>query len=244
MSVRVSTWAWGQSPRGNRKLVLIALADQANDSGCCWPGQEALAAKCGLEERALRDHIKALEADGYIKRERRHRDNGARTSDRNWLLLPADSDTTYRQISGDLPADSDTTYRQISGRPLKREPSGEPSVEPCRASGPHVDLCRLLADLILARDPKAKTHPDSERWLTDMRLLVERDDRSVTDVERVIRWCQADGFWAPVILSPGKLRQQFPTLWGQMNRPSNGNGGERRPNASDLIRKLQASEAS
>lgn len=67
-----------------------------------------------------------------------------------------------------------------------------------------------------------------------MRLLVERDDRSVIDVEAVIRWSQTDDFWAANVLSPGKLRKQFASLWGQMNRPSNHNG------AGDEQRERQA----
>ena len=82
--------------------------------------------------------------------------------------------------------------------------------------------CRLLAELMVERDPKlkAKINADSERWLTDMRLLRERDGRSSADIEKVIRWSQASAFWAPNILSPGKLRDQFGALWGHMLRPA------------------------
>lgn len=76
-------------------------------------------------------------------------------------------------------------------------------------------LCRLLADLILQRDPKAKVAPDSERWLRAMRLLVESDGRSPVEVERVIRWCQADSFWQANILSAPTLRDKFDRLVAQ-----------------------------
>ncbi len=58
-----------------------------------------------------------------------------------------------------------------------------------------------------------------ERWAKDIRLLCEKDGRSVKDIERVIRWCQSDGnFWIPNILSGKKLREKFPTLYAQMNK--------------------------
>lgn len=222
MSVRVSTWAWKQPIGGNRKLVLLALADQANDAGCCWPAQSTLAAKCGISEETLRAHIVWLESEGFLGRDRRHRGDGARTSDLYTLALPGESEGgtgDHPEISGRLPEDFGSTKSE-NLRLLKEEPSGEPSGEPTSsvATSSVASLCQLLADLIVARDAKAKVEPDGDRWRTDMRLLIERDQRSATDVERVIRWSQDDGFWAPNILSPVKLRKQFATLWGQMNR--------------------------
>lgn len=75
MSVRVSTWAWKQSIRGNALLVLLALADQASDAGSCWPSQSTLAAKCGISERALQTHLAALEAGGYTLLDQRGMDS-------------------------------------------------------------------------------------------------------------------------------------------------------------------------
>lgn len=82
-------------------------------------------------------------------------------------------------------------------------------------TGPTPEVVRLserLADHIRRNDPKATPDPTSERWLTDMRLLVQDRDGDVGEVERVINWCQADDFWRSNILSPGKLRKQFTQL--------------------------------
>ncbi len=133
MSVRVSTWAWKQSIRGNALLVLLALADQASDAGSCWPSQSTLAAKCGISERALQTHLAALEAGGYISRERRYRRDGARTSDLYTLCLPADSSAgpgDQAQISRGLPAESDRAKAQHLRVVKEDEPSREPSGEP------------------------------------------------------------------------------------------------------------------
>lgn len=53
----------------------------------------------------------------------------------------------------------------------------------------------------------------TEKWYDPIRLLVERDGRSVESVKKVIEWCQDDDFWKTNILSTAKLRKQFPTLW-------------------------------
>lgn len=67
---------------GTRKLVLITLANRTNEHGKCWPSQGLLAGECGISVRALADHLKALESDGFIKRSTQHlgKGNGSRTT--------------------------------------------------------------------------------------------------------------------------------------------------------------------
>ena len=54
---------------GATLLVLLALADYANDNGICWPGVPALAKKARVSERYVRDLLGDLERDGYIIRD-------------------------------------------------------------------------------------------------------------------------------------------------------------------------------
>ena len=95
-------------------------------------------------------------------------------------------------------------------------------------------LCDRLAERIRANDPKADPKPDSERWLTDMRLLVADRKGDVEEVERLIDWCQADGFWRSNVLSPGKLRAKFTQLLLRAKQPANVTP-LRRESPSDLI---------
>jgi hypothetical protein len=78
---------WGWPLTGNRKVVALAIADEANDAGVCWPSQKRLARKCRLSTRRLRDHLQALERDGYLVRAERHRPDGSRCSDGYQLVL-------------------------------------------------------------------------------------------------------------------------------------------------------------
>lgn len=66
---------------GTRKLVLIALANRTDAAGKCFPTQDLIASECGIEVRTVSDHLKALEADGFIARKTQHlgRGNGSRT---------------------------------------------------------------------------------------------------------------------------------------------------------------------
>lgn len=53
MSVSAMAWAFGvQGVTSTQKLVLLALADHANEHGECWPGLTKLGAKCCLTRRS------------------------------------------------------------------------------------------------------------------------------------------------------------------------------------------------
>lgn len=54
------------------KLVLLALADFANDNGECWPSHARLAEMCGLSRKAVVDQMNKLEKRGYIAATKRN----------------------------------------------------------------------------------------------------------------------------------------------------------------------------
>jgi hypothetical protein len=73
MSIRIMSQIWetkAKEPNGSELLVLLALADQANDDGVCWPGMTRLARKCRMSRRYLIEHIKSLESRGLISKEK------------------------------------------------------------------------------------------------------------------------------------------------------------------------------
>ena len=57
-----------QTKVGNplRKLVLIKLADNANDQGECWPSYQYIADQCEISKRSVISHINALCESGLL----------------------------------------------------------------------------------------------------------------------------------------------------------------------------------
>ncbi|AEH15427.1 helix-turn-helix domain-containing protein [Shewanella baltica] len=49
-----------------RKLVLIKLADNANDNGECWPSHQHIADQCEIGHSTVRKHIAALVDMGFV----------------------------------------------------------------------------------------------------------------------------------------------------------------------------------
>jgi len=68
MSIALMTVVWAIDLPDSQKLVLLALADAANDEGHCWPSMASLARKCSKGERTVQGVIKALETAGHITR--------------------------------------------------------------------------------------------------------------------------------------------------------------------------------
>ena len=68
MSIKVMTWTWDNtSVGGTELLVMLALADCANDEGGhCWPSISTLARKCRIDQRTAQRVLKRLADAGLI----------------------------------------------------------------------------------------------------------------------------------------------------------------------------------
>lgn len=56
-----------------RKLVLLKLADNANDQGECWPSYQHIADQCEIGRSTVKGHVRALEEMGMLRREYRRK---------------------------------------------------------------------------------------------------------------------------------------------------------------------------
>jgi DNA-binding transcriptional ArsR family regulator len=52
-----------------QKLVLLAIADCANDEGVAWPSIQTIARKSGASARTVQRHIREIEEAGLLERE-------------------------------------------------------------------------------------------------------------------------------------------------------------------------------
>lgn len=74
----------------------------------------------------------------------------------------------------------------------------------------HLELANLLKTEILKNNPKAKiTDSQINKWVDTIRVMVERDKRTLEEIKDLIVWAQSDSFWKCNILSMQKLRKQF-----------------------------------
>lgn len=67
------------------KLVLLCLADMANDDGVCWPSNKTIAERANLTPDYVRSLIGTLKANDWLAITERFSETGKQTS--NWITL-------------------------------------------------------------------------------------------------------------------------------------------------------------
>lgn len=124
MSIRAILWALEtECPSPSCKLVLIKLADNANDDGSCFPSRPYIAKHTGLSEATVRTSIKKLEGAGLLAVVPRQKD-GVNLPNVYQLHVPADYGGGSK---------SDRGVGQIcegGGSAVTPEPVIEPVIEP------------------------------------------------------------------------------------------------------------------
>lgn len=61
MSYKILTPCWEIDLPTSLKIVLVSLADQANDNGKCFPAISNLTKRTGLSDRAVQKALRTLE---------------------------------------------------------------------------------------------------------------------------------------------------------------------------------------
>lgn len=233
MSIRVMSWVWEHSrAAGIDRLVLLAIADAANDDGAqAWPSGETLARKTGVNLRTVQRSMRRLVDLGEVSVKTNAGKNGANVY-RVHMTTPT---------PGTVPPEPSLTRPKESLRDSSSSatPAARPDVE---------RICTHLADRIEANGSKRPTI--TKAWRDSARLLLDRDGRTVEQVLTAIDWCQQDKFWRANVMSMPTLREQYDRLRLAAQRPrgqpANGyhapTASERLAPTADLIARLEAKE--
>lgn len=154
-----------------------------------------------------------------------------------------------RNRSPNVRANTDGTSELVRDpRPVPSRPSvptEHGASEPPVSDPPRWELVALsdqLADAIVANGGK-RPNTAAKSWLDPLRLMLDRDGRTVEEVGHAIRWCQADEFWRGNILSTGKLREKFDQMRLQAERKTTPKRGLDWDAQMDRARALDAQEA-
>lgn len=163
-----------------RKLVLIKLADNANDMGECWPSYQHVADQCEISKRSVMNHINTLCGAGLLRKEIRKGGPKGNSSNVYYLTLSgaADSLGVVQQIhqgsaAGSPPSAADSLGGSAGAAPRTshsfesvKEPVTEPvatQAEAMVAEGIVVPFiaqqprCEIPADMPGPKDQSCKT---------------------------------------------------------------------------------------
>ncbi|WNV83089.1 helix-turn-helix domain-containing protein [Umezawaea sp. Da 62-37] len=105
MSIKTMTWVWDHSPAaGTELLMLLTIADQANDQGKeAWPSIDNLARRTRLNRRTVQRVLHRLTIDGHLLIE----EGGGRRRNRYSILManPVDNHPESVDKSSTPPAE-------------------------------------------------------------------------------------------------------------------------------------------
>lgn len=73
-------WAWEQPLPPVKKLILLKLADNANDAGVAFPAIRSVAGHCSISTRTAQRIIHSLSEGGLVRIETRFRADGSQSS--------------------------------------------------------------------------------------------------------------------------------------------------------------------
>jgi biotin operon repressor len=92
-----------------KKLVLLKLADNANDKGECWPSYGHIADQCEIGKSTVRKHVKELEDMGFLKVENRKGPKGNTSNLYHIIAHPVSPDSIGCITSEHTPVSPDST---------------------------------------------------------------------------------------------------------------------------------------
>ncbi|MET3135319.1 hypothetical protein AAKU55_005627 [Oxalobacteraceae bacterium GrIS 1.11] len=193
MSIRAMNWAWSQKLAPAPKLILMALADSANDLDECWPGISFIAAKCCVSERTVQRVLQQFVTAGLMAVTPRYTSAGRQTSNGYRLRLDRESNpdklspleqsaaTEGVNLSGTRATPDVTPEGDKAKSPL--EPQQESEQQPLHvprhlSPGERRTVCALL---------NAMNHSDAQALLDELADAME----SKTIKTNPLRWFHA-----------------------------------------------------
>lgn len=269
MSIQAVGWVLDSSTtKGAHRLVMIALANHADERGQCWPSIKRIADEANITEDHAKRVLRDLEAEHHIaKKINAAPDERMRTDRRPNLYSLLDGGAQKSppwQNGGDNDAVAGGGSAQSrGGADVPPNHQLEPSVQPKpktqsapEGADPVIEaLCNELATRIAAHEQTAGKPIVTERWHKDMRLLVERGPlgRKPADPfppERIMRALDViftrlnepsgnPAFcWADQVQSPTALRKHLPKIALAAKRMTDASAGRNTRSLDKTVARL------
>ena len=164
MSNAAKNWAFRQNLKPIPKLVLVVLADAANDQGICWPSITTLAGKVGVTPRTVQRAIQLIVHRDLITVEQRYRSDGSCSSNLYRLSLdsgdnlspPPDCGDTTSRYARQAPPVTSVVPRTTIG--TKKEPPLPPMSQPGQTDRGGGSCSDLVFPNDLLPDEQAEAH--------------------------------------------------------------------------------------
>lgn len=245
MSIKVMTMVW-DSPvfSGNTKLIMLCLADYANDEGLCWPSIDSVARKCNVSRSTVKSQLRRLAEQGVLTAQRRKKttDDGSQTNDTNLYQIHVSELQKSLSTEGENNprSKSDLGQNNAGGRAKSDpKPSLDPSVK--RSINPIIPFSNSEPVCEPETKPQeSMAQPAKTKRKTATALPAEF---SVTDAMH--DWYAKQGFtldvhdatnqWADAMIARGSKYADWVAAWRNGMRNANKWAAERGGNQSQSM---------
>lgn len=203
MSIVAYRAVWEHSEaQGSARLVLLCLAEHADEDGRCWPSIPRISEMTQVSKRQVSRVLKQLEEDGEIS----YKPGDGRGNHSQYvILLPI---VKGDMVSPNEPKKDDMVSERVTSHPEKDDTmSSEPSVnrksEPSQLNGDHrfAEACTayegnigMLTPIVSEKIRNAvDDHPDG--WVVDaIYIAAEANKRSWRYVNGILRNWERQGY--------------------------------------------------
>ena len=184
-------------------------------------GRKKMAKETGLSEQSIRTSIKRLKSTSELTIKSTSKYSLINIV--NYELYQAKDDKTNHQINQQsnqqVTSNQPTTNHKQECKELKELKKTSnvvnklPTID---VNSESFKIAQTLFNNILLKNPKNKK-PNMNSWALDVDKIIRIDNRTPSEVKRVLNYLKDDDFWSGTILSPIKLRKHFDGLLIKMN---------------------------
>ncbi|EAN1773402.1 helix-turn-helix domain-containing protein [Salmonella enterica] len=175
-----------------RKLVLIKLADNANDNGECWPSYQHIADHCECSKSAVKEHISALIKLGLMTKENRVGVNNGKGNTSNVYRLHLTSTPVPPESTGGSPKSTPVPPESTPPVPpagTRTSHSFEPVKEP-------LDNKKKLSSMPEGFSPSASHQKMAEEYGISLQEEFDKFiDHHISKGSKFIDWNRALNTW-------------------------------------------------
>ncbi|EAW5174441.1 helix-turn-helix domain-containing protein [Salmonella enterica] len=183
-----------------RKLVLIKLADNANDNGECWPSYQHIADHCECSKSAVKEHISALIKLGLMTKENRVGVNNGKGNTSNVYRLHLTSTPVPPESTPPVPPESTGVSPESTGV----SPESTPPVPPAGTITSHsfepvkepLDNKKKLSSMPEGFSPSASHQKMAEEYGISLQEEFDKfTDHHISKGSKFIDWNRALNTW-------------------------------------------------
>ncbi|EDC5914396.1 helix-turn-helix domain-containing protein [Salmonella enterica] len=175
-----------------RKLVLIKLADNANDNGECWPSYQHIADHCECSKSAVKEHISALIKLGLMTKENRVGVNNGKGNTSNVYRLHLTSTPVPPESTGGSPKSTPVPPESTPPVPpagTRTSHSFEPVKEP-------LDNKKKLSSMPEGFSPSASHQKMAEEYGISLQEEFDKfTDHHISKGSKFVDWNRALNTW-------------------------------------------------